>query len=87
LGNGQNFQAGIRNPGYSDEDLAVHKSFSVGPEDRYKLTLRMEFYNLFNRSHLGGPDTNFGDPVNFGKIIGYVGGPGRVGQAGARFTF
>jgi Carboxypeptidase regulatory-like domain/TonB dependent receptor len=87
LGNGQNFQAGIRNPGYSDEDLAAHKGFSVGPENRYTLTLRMEFYNLFNRSHLGGPDTNFGDPVNFGKIIGYVGGPGRVGQFGARLTF
>ncbi len=87
LGNGQNFQEGIRNPGYSDEDLAIHKGFSVGPDNRYNLTLRMEFYNLFNRSHLAGPDTNFGDPLNFGKFIGYASGPGRVGQFGARFTF
>ena len=94
LGNGQNYQAGIRNPGFADEDLAAHKSFSVGPDNRYKLTLRMEFYDLFNRSHLAGPDTNYADynpndpaASTFGKFLTYNGGQGRVGQFGARFTF
>jgi hypothetical protein len=94
LGNGQNFQSGARNPGFSSEDLAAHKTFSAGSDNQYKLTLRMEFYNVFNRSHLAGPDTNPGDVVptdpgasNYGKIINYASGGGRVGQFGARFTF
>jgi hypothetical protein len=94
LGNGQNFQEGGRNPGFSSEDLAAHKTFTAGPEGRYSLTLRMEFYNVFNRSHLAGPDTNSADinPTNpalsnYGKIINYTNGGGRVGQFGARFTF
>ncbi len=86
LGNGGNFQAGARNPGFSSEDLAVHKGFTLGPDERYKLTLRMEFYNLLNRSHLAGPITNLTDP-NYGQITNYISGGARVGQFGARFTF
>jgi Carboxypeptidase regulatory-like domain len=86
LGNGQNFQAGARNPGFSSEDLAAHKSFTAGADGKYNLTLRMEFYNVFNRPHLAGPVTNLADP-NFGRITNYIGGGGRVGQFGARFTF
>lgn len=86
LGNGGNFQAGARNPGTSDEDLAAHKSFTAGSRNQYNLTLRMEFYNAFNRAHLAGPVTSMTDP-NYGKITNYNGGPGRVGQFGARFTF
>jgi hypothetical protein len=86
LGNGQNFQAGVRNPGAADEDLALHKSFSMGPDNQYKLTLRMEFYNVLNRATLGGPDTNMADST-YGEITNYAGNPGRVGQFGARFAF
>jgi hypothetical protein len=86
LGNGQNFQPGVRNPGFSSEDLAAHKSFSAGSDNQYKLTLRMEFYNVFNRAHLAGPITNLTDP-NYGRITNYASGGGRVGQFGARFTF
>jgi uncharacterized membrane protein len=48
----------------------------------------MEFYNVFNRSHLAGPVTylNIKDP-NDGQITNYAGGGARVGQFGARFTF
>jgi hypothetical protein len=86
LGNGQNFQAGARAPGFSTEDLAAHKTFSAGPDNRYQLTLRMEFYNVFNRAHLAGPDTNSADST-YGEIINYVSGGARVGQFGARITF
>ncbi len=86
LGNGQNFQAGARNPGFSSEDLAAHKTFSAGSDNQYKLTLRMEFYNVFNRAHLDGPVANLTDP-NYGRITNYTSDPGRVGQFGARFTF
>jgi hypothetical protein len=46
----------------------------------------MEFYNVFNRSHLAGPIANITDP-NYGRITNYNGGQGRIGQFGARFTF
>jgi hypothetical protein len=86
LGTAGNFQDQVRNPGTATEDLGLHKSLVAGPEGRYNLTLRIEFFNVFNRDALGGPNTNLSDP-NFGKITGYGGVGGRVGQFGARFTF
>lgn len=86
LGTGGNFQSQVRNPGLATEDVGLHKTVAMGPEGRYDLTLRLEFFNVFNRDALAGPDTNLGDP-NFGKILGYGGIGGRVGQFGARFTF
>ncbi|MFZ2023476.1 MAG: carboxypeptidase regulatory-like domain-containing protein [Terracidiphilus sp.] len=86
FGNGGNFQSQVRNPGLATEDLGVHKSLAVGPEGRYNFTLRLEFFNVFNRDALGGPDTNMADGT-FGQIISYGGVGGRVGQFGARFTF
>lgn len=86
LGDGGNFQAQLRNPGLATEDLGLHKAFAMGPEDRYNLSVRLEFFNLFNRDQLAGPDTNPADST-FGQILGYGGLSGRVGQVGARFTF
>ena len=86
LGNGGNFQSQVRNPGFASEDLGVHKTEAVGPDGRYNFTFRMEFFNVFNRNVLAGPDTNKAD-ATFGQIINYGGLGGRVGQIGARFTF
>ena len=47
----------------------------------------MEFFNVFNRDALAGPDTNMAD-ATFGEIHQlrrHAGG--RIGQFGARFTF
>jgi hypothetical protein len=85
LGTGQNFQPQVRNPGLATEDLSVHKALAVGPEQRFNVTLRMEFFNIFNRDELGGPDTNLSDGT-FGQILGHSIG-GRQGQFGARITF
>jgi len=86
LGTAGNFQEQVRNPGTATEDLGLHKSMAAGTDGRYNLTLRIEFFNVFNRHALGGPNTNLSD-ANFGKITGYGGVGGRVGQFGARFTF
>jgi hypothetical protein len=86
LGNGGNFQSQIRNPGLATEDLGLHKGVAFGPEQRYNFVFRIEFFNLFNRAGLAGPNTNFGDTQHFGLITDYAQGP-RVGQIGARFTF
>jgi hypothetical protein len=92
LGTAGNFQAGIRNPGLATEDIGLHKSVAMGPDGRYNLTFRMEFFNVFNRNQLAGPDTGLNDytatgvPL-FGKITQYTGFGGRVGQFGARLNF
>ncbi len=86
LGNGGNFMSQVRNPGLATEDLGLHKSLALGPEGRYNFTFRLEFFNIFNRDALGGPDTNMADGT-FGQIINYGGIGGRVGQFGARLTF
>ena len=86
LGTAGNYQEQVRNPGTATEDLALHKILSVGADKRYNLTLRIEFFNVFNRDALGGPDTNKAD-ATFGEILNYGGLGGRVGQFGARFTF
>lgn len=92
LGTGGNFQAGIRNPGLASEDVGLHKSVAMGTDGRYSLTFRMEFFNVFNRHQLAGPDTGLNDytatgvPL-FGKIDSYTGFGGRVGQFGARLNF
>lgn len=85
MGTAGNFQSAVRNPGLATEDVGIHKNIGLG-EGRYKLDLRVEFFNVFNRSNLGGPNTNLSDP-NFGKITNYGSLGGRVGQFGARFTF
>jgi hypothetical protein len=86
LGNGQNYLAQVHNPGTATEDLGLHKILTAGQDQQYNLTLRVEFFNLFNRHSLAGPDTNLGD-ATFGQILGYGGIGGRIGQVGARFTF
>jgi hypothetical protein len=86
FGNGGNFQSQVRNPGIATEDLGVHKSVAIGPEGAYNLTFRMEFFNVFNRDALGGPDTNMADGT-FGQIISYGGVGPRTGQFGLRLTF
>ena len=86
LGNGGNYQSQVRNPGFASEDLSAHKSMAMGPNGRYTFTFRAEFFNIFNRNVLAGPDTNMAD-ATFGQIINYGGLGGRVGQLGARLTF
>ncbi|MDR3762792.1 MAG: carboxypeptidase regulatory-like domain-containing protein [Acidobacteriota bacterium] len=92
LGTAGNYLSGARNPGLATEDVGVHKAFSFGPEAQYRLALRMEFFNVFNRHQMGSPDTGLsdydsnGNPL-FGKVTAYGSQGGRIGQFGARFTF
>jgi hypothetical protein len=92
LGAAGNLLSQVRNPGFATEDLGLHKSLAMGPEGQYNFTFRLEFFNVFNRDSLAGPDTNMNDTNAqgqniFGYINNYGGIGGRVGQFGARFTF
>jgi len=86
LGNGGNFIGSVRGPGLATEDLGINKAIAFGPDGRYKLNMRGDFFNLFNRRSYGGPDTGLTSST-FGKITGPGGIGPRGGQVGARLTF
>lgn len=71
--------------GSSSEDVSLMKQFGVGPDGRYTVTLRGEFFNVFNRHYYGGPNLDVGGPY-FGQVTGVVGNP-RQGQVGARLSW
>jgi hypothetical protein len=87
LSSGHMFSDGLRGPWQSYEDASALKYFSMGRDGRYKLQLRMEFFNIFNRHHLANPVTDLGDKTNFGKVMGVTNDPPRQGQFGARFEW
>ncbi len=75
----------IRGFGIADENAGLMKNTAFGPEGRYRLQLRVEFYNIFNRHSFVNPDTNLSSPT-FGYVTGVSSTP-RNGQFGARFEF
>jgi hypothetical protein len=80
----------LRCPGSANEDASVLKYLSFGADGRYQLSMRVEFYNLFNRHTYdilgcGGQGTTVG-ANNFGQVIGVNDNP-RNGQFGVRLTF
>ena len=90
FGSGQAYSSALRCPGSANENASALKYFSMGADGRYKLSLRVEFYNLLNRHSYsilgcGGTGTNIGD-TNFAQVTGVNSSP-RTGQFGVRFTF
>jgi len=90
LGTGPVRTAALRCPGNDSEDASLLKYFSMGSEGRFKLSFRLEFYNLLNRhsyflNGCQGTSTSPGSS-NFGQVLGVSGSP-RTGQFAARFTF
>jgi len=47
----------IRGPGYQRWDLSVFKSFRIA--ERFKLTFRSEFFNLFNHTNYQGVGSSY----------------------------
>jgi hypothetical protein len=90
FGTGQAYSSALRCPGSANENASALKYFSMGADGRYQLSLRVEFYNLFNRHSYGilgcgGTSTSIGDS-NFARVTGVNSSP-RTGQFAARFTF
>lgn len=92
FGSGGPYDGGLRCPRDANEDASVLKYITFGAEGRYQLSMRVEYYNLFNRHYYtilgcGGPDfkTHIGD-ANFAAVTGVNTTP-RQGQFGLRFTF
>jgi hypothetical protein len=85
LGSGPVSQGALRGFGYADEDMSALKYISFGADQQFKLSLRVEFYDLFNRHYFNNPVTDITSP-NFGYVTG-VQGISRNGQFGARFQW
>jgi hypothetical protein len=84
------YDGALRCPGQANENASLMKYFKMGSDGQYQLSMRVEFYNLFNRHYYaingcGGSQTNIGDS-NFAAVTG-VNSTQRTGQFGMRFTF
>jgi hypothetical protein len=86
LGSGPARISALRGFGTDREDVAVHKSFSMGSEGRYTLDCGVEFYNVLNRHAFADPNTGAPGSSNFGLVLGDNGAP-RNGQFEARFRW
>jgi hypothetical protein len=90
LGQGPTAITDLRCPGFANENVSLLKNVSFGSEGQFRLQLRLEYYNVFNRhfydiNGCGGRKTTVGHG-DFGQIFGVNSSP-RNGQFGMRFTF
>lgn len=87
LGTGPSRINVLRGPWYPNEDASLLKYFRFGADGKYSLSVRVEFYNLFNRVVFGNPNTSVGS-AQFGYVTGLNSGyEPRQGQFGARFQW
>ena len=86
FGNAPGYLADLRYSGLATEDIGINKTLAFG--ERYRLSLRFQMFNAFNRHRFSGPNTTIGDP-RFGTVPAddLNGQNPRIGQFGARFTF
>jgi hypothetical protein len=85
LGDSLRAYSALRTPPLRDENIAAMKYFHIG--ERVKATLRIDYFNLFNRTQLQSPDNNsldstFGQVTNLSSQL-----PNRQGQATFRLEF
>jgi hypothetical protein len=90
FGSGGAYDGALRCPGQANENASLMKYFKMGSDGQYQLSMRVEFYNLFNRHYYAingcaGSQTDVGDS-NFAAVTG-VNSTQRTGQFGLRFTF
>ena len=80
----------LRCPGQANENTTLMKNEKVGPDGKYRLSFRADFYNVFNRHYYniegcGGNTAGIG-AANFGEILGVQDNP-RQGQFALRLDF
>ncbi|HEY2934553.1 MAG TPA: TonB-dependent receptor [Acidobacteriota bacterium] len=87
LGNAPRWLPNLRGFALYTEDLSLIKKTYLGFREGSNLEIRFDAVNIFNRTIIGGPNTDVTSP-RFGKIFGKgnAGGPRNI-QLGLRFTF
>lgn len=84
LGNSPTMFTNWRGWSVPSENLSLLKKTRIGRDGRYTMTLRAEFFNIFNRHYWGAPNTDFSSSY-FGHVTSVSGY--RTGQLGARFEW
>jgi hypothetical protein len=79
--NGNPVWRGWANP---SENASFMKKTYLGPDNRFNMTLRVDFFNVFNRHYWNNPNQNLASGY-FGHVTGVSGN--RTGQLGARFEW
>jgi hypothetical protein len=84
------YNSKLRCPGQANENTTFLKNDRMGPDGKYNLSFRMDFYNLFNRHYYdiqgcGGTGASIGSST-FGEILGVQDNP-REGQFAIRLDF
>jgi hypothetical protein len=80
----------FRGPGLAQVDFALSRNINVS--ERKELVLRVEGFNIFNRTQAGNPGTNISNPGSFGVITSGLNrtigtGTSRQLQLAVRFNF
>jgi hypothetical protein len=83
LGTGAPYYGQARSFGTIDEDMSLHKNFQI--KEKYRVQVRGDFLDAFNRHQLGSIDTNVASPT-FGQVTSVLGNR-RIIQLGARLDF
>jgi hypothetical protein len=74
FGTAPRFLPNIRGPAHAGESFSILKDTHFN--ERTSLQFRASFFNVFNRTGLGDPDTNVDDgPTSFGRMFGVQNGP------------
>jgi hypothetical protein len=85
FGNEARVDGTLRQDGINNWDFALFKKTYFGPENKFNLEFRTEFFNIFNRTQFAAPNTTLGS-ASFGQVSSDNGNP-RLIQFGLRFSF
>jgi hypothetical protein len=75
----------LRQDGVAAFDFALFKKTYFGPDGRFNIEFRTEFFNMFNHPQYGPPNTSLGSST-FGQVTSTVNSP-RLIQFGLKFAF
>jgi len=73
----------MRAPNYLNESFGLMRR--IKPNDKFTITLRGEFFNIFNRTVFGAPVSNW-SAANFGRVTSQANSP-RQGLVAVRLDF
>jgi hypothetical protein len=88
FGNESRVDPTLRGEGIDNWDLAIFKTTSFGPAERFGLQFRTEFFNTFNRVQFGAPNTAccLSNNASFGITSSQLNNP-RLIQFALKFMF
>jgi hypothetical protein len=75
-GTAPRYLTSARGPAWQSEDFAAMKDTRI--TERFKLTFRADFFNLFNRTGMADPVTDVSDMSSFGRIYDVAQGPRNI---------